>query len=78
MHTFCLYISHTNTHTQEMKDEVTFKEKQLESSQVTMTRLGDERTKRLQELEKIDTLDEKIASELKLIEEKVIVMEKGE
>lgn len=60
-----------------MKDEVTFKEKQLESSQVTMTRLADERTKRLQELEKIDTLDEKIASELKMIEEKIVIMEKG-
>ena len=31
-----------------MKDEVSFKEKQLESSQVTMARLVDEKNKRLQ------------------------------
>jgi len=49
----------------EMKDEARFKEKQLETSQMTMARLRQEKEKRLQEMEKINTLDDKIAEELR-------------
>merc|ERR1711988_7791 len=46
------------------KEEATFKEKQLESSQQTMQRLQNERKQRLAEMEKIKNLDEKIQIEL--------------
>ena len=44
---------------QEMEDEKGFKEKQLKSSETTMRRLHLDKEKRLQEMEKINTLDEK-------------------
>lgn len=43
-----------------MEDEKSFKEKQLKSSETTMRRLNQDKEKRLQELEKINTLDEKV------------------
>ena len=58
----------------EMKDEVSFKTKQLETSQQTMQRLQEQRVKRVQELEKINTLDEKIGVELKQLQEKMGTM----
>ena len=42
-----------------MEDEKGFKDKQLKSSETTMRRLHLDKEKRLQEMEKIDTLDEK-------------------
>lgn len=43
-----------------MEDEKSFKEKQLKSSETTMRRLNQDKEKRLQELEKINALDEKV------------------
>lgn len=43
-----------------MEDEKSFKDKQLKSSELTMRRLNQDKDKRLQELEKINTLDEKV------------------
>ena len=54
----------TQQRLREMKEEATFKEKQLESSQQTMQRLQNERKQRLAEMEKIRNLDEKIQLEL--------------
>eukprot|EP00814_Leptocylindrus_danicus_P004161 CAMPEP_0116031846 /NCGR_PEP_ID=MMETSP0321-20121206/17798_1 /TAXON_ID=163516 /ORGANISM="Leptocylindrus danicus var. danicus, Strain B650" /LENGTH=503 /DNA_ID=CAMNT_0003507131 /DNA_START=321 /DNA_END=1833 /DNA_ORIENTATION=+ len=48
----------------EVKNEVTFKAKQLETSQQTTMRLQDQKMKRIQELEKIDSLEDKIELEL--------------
>merc|ERR1719198_1081491 len=50
----------TQQRLKEMKEEATFKEKQLESSQQTMQRLQNERKQRLAEMDKIKNLDEKI------------------
>lgn len=47
---------------QEMEDEKGFKEKQLKSSETTMRRLHLDKEKRLQEMEKINTLDEKVCA----------------
>lgn len=56
---------------QEMHDEASFKEKQLESSQATMQRLQKERELRLEEMEKIKNLDEKIGVELEMLRSKM-------
>jgi len=61
---------------EEMKEEAKFKEKQLETSQMTMARLRQEKEKRLQEMEKINTLDEKIAEELRSLNDKMDSMRK--
>ena len=42
---------------EEMKDEVSFKTRQLETSQQTMARLQEQRAKRIEEMEKINKLD---------------------
>lgn len=44
-----------------MEDEKSFKDKQLKSSEATMRRLHQDKEKRLQEMEKVKTLDEKVA-----------------
>jgi len=59
---------------EEMKDEVSFKTKQLETSQQTMSRLQEQRVKRMQEMDKINTLDEKIGIELGQLNEKMAKM----
>ncbi|GMI56604.1 hypothetical protein ScalyP_jg11976 [Parmales sp. scaly parma] len=59
---------------EEMKDEVSFKTKQLETSQQTMARLQEQRVKRIQEMEKISSLDEKIGVELGQLNEKMSTM----
>jgi len=56
---------------EEMKDEVSFKTKQLETSQQTMSRLQEQRVKRMAEMEKINSLDEKIGIELGQLNEKM-------
>ena len=56
---------------EEMKDEVSFKTKQLETSQQTMARLQQQRTKRIGEMEKINKLDEKIGIELEQLQAKM-------
>jgi len=48
----------------EMTDEASFKERQLESSQATIQRLMKEKEQRSAEMEKIQSLDEKIQMEL--------------
>ncbi|KAJ8606934.1 hypothetical protein CTAYLR_008637 [Chrysophaeum taylorii] len=58
----------------EMRDEATFKERQLESSQQTTLRLLQEKKQREAELAKIDNLDEKIQIELASLEKKMGVM----
>lgn len=45
---------------QEMEDEKSFKDKQLKSAEATMRRLHQDKEKRLQEMEKVKTLDEKV------------------
>lgn len=59
----------------EMKDDLSFKEKQLETSQMTKERLEKELVKRQSELEKINTLDEKIRLELGSLFEKLETMQ---
>lgn len=44
----------------ELEDENSFKDKQLKSSELTMKRLQHDKEKRQQEMEKINTLDEKV------------------
>ena len=65
----------TQQRLREMKDEATFKEKQLESSQQTMQRLQNERKQRLAEMEKIRNLDEKIQLELLSLSQKMEMMQ---
>lgn len=48
--------------TQELEDEKSFKDRQLKSSEMTMRRLQQDKEKREQEMEKINTLDEKVAN----------------
>ncbi|CAM9844234.1 unnamed protein product, partial [Ectocarpus sp. 12 AP-2014] len=55
----------------EMEDEKRFKDKQLKSSEATMRRLHQDKEKRLQEMEKVKTLDEKIPLELNNLKEKM-------
>lgn len=45
---------------QEMEDEKSFKDKQLKSAEATMRRLHQDKEKRLQEMAKVKTLDEKV------------------
>ena len=54
-----------------MRDDLQFKEKQLESAEATKDRLEAERDKCLAELQKINTLDQKIQVELKSLGEKM-------
>jgi len=54
-----------------MRDDLTFKEKQLESAEATKERLEMERKKCQSELQKINTLDQKIQVELKSLTEKM-------
>jgi len=65
----------TQQRLKEMKEEATFKEKQLESSQQTMQRLQNERKQRLAEMEKIKNLDEKIQIELGSLTSKIESMQ---
>mmetsp|Transcript_15630 Transcript_15630/g.46878 ORF Transcript_15630/g.46878 Transcript_15630/m.46878 type:complete len:580 (-) Transcript_15630:27-1766(-) len=58
----------------EMRDEATFKERQLESSQETTSRLNMERKQRETELLKIETLDEKIQAELTSLQQRMDLM----
>jgi intraflagellar transport protein 74 len=62
---------------EEMKEEVTFKTKKLETSQQTIARLQEQRIKRVQEMDKINTLDEKIGVELAQLSEKITGMNEG-
>lgn len=55
----------------EMREDLSFKERQLESSQSTKARLEQELTKRNSELDKINTLDDKISVELTSLNEKI-------
>merc|ERR1719231_188933 len=57
-----------------MRDDLSFKERQLESSESTKQRLEKELEKRQGELQKINTLDEKISVELTSLREKIDTM----
>lgn len=57
-----------------MRDDLTFKQRQLDSAEGTKNRLSAELKKRNVELEKINTLDEKIVVELTSLNEKIDVM----
>ena len=59
---------------EEMKDEVSFKTRQLETSQQTMARLQEQRVKRVEEMNKINTLDDKIGVELTQLKDKMETM----
>lgn len=59
---------------EELKNDVTFKERQLESSVSTKQRLTSELDKRRQELDKMNALDSKIALELTHLHEKMDTM----
>lgn len=54
-----------------MKEDLSFKEKSLQSSKTTQERLESELQKRQKELEKIDQLDKKISIELKSLTSKI-------
>jgi len=58
----------------ELRDEATFRERQLESSQQTTQRLIQERKHREAEMQKIETLDEKIEIELESLQQKMQMM----
>ena len=58
----------------QMSEEATFKERQLESSQATMARLLAEKEQRAAEVEKIASLDEKIKMELSTLAQKMASM----
>lgn len=55
----------------EMRDDLSFKQRQLDSAEGTKNRLEQELKKRNVELEKINTLDEKIIIELTSLNEKI-------
>ncbi|CEG47726.1 uncharacterized protein PHALS_04870 [Plasmopara halstedii] len=59
---------------EEMRHDLTFKERQLESSMTTKQRLTMELQKRQEELDKVNTLDDKIALELSSLSEKMETM----
>lgn len=59
---------------EEMKSDLTFKERQLESSVSTKQRLASELQKRQAELEKVNTLDTKISLELSSLLQKMDTM----
>jgi len=54
-----------------MKEDLSFRKRVMESAQTTHQRLLQELAKRNSELEKIDTLDAKIALELKSLNDKI-------
>lgn len=58
----------------EMRDEATFKERQLESSQQTTQRLLQEKKTREAEMAKIDKLDEKLGDEIESIKRRMEAM----
>jgi intraflagellar transport protein 74 len=58
-------------HMNEMEDELDFKNKQLQNSESTQSRLEGELAKREGELEKIESLDVKISQELQQVEDKM-------
>lgn len=58
----------------EMQDELEYKKVQVQNAAMTSDRLREERELRQQELEKISTLEEKIAVELKGLQEKTGAM----
>lgn len=58
----------------EMKQQETFKDRQLENSNATMARLLQEKAQRTQEMEKIQNLDEKIKLELSSLAQKMDAM----
>jgi len=59
----------------EMRDDLSFKQRQLDSAASTKTRLETELKKKNQELEKINTLDEKISVELASLHTKIKSMQ---
>nr|CCA21505.1 Intraflagellar Transport Protein 72/74 putative [Albugo laibachii Nc14] len=59
---------------EELKNDVSFKERQLESSVITKQRLTSELEKRRQELDRMNALDSKIAMELTHLHEKMDTM----
>lgn len=61
---------------QDMQGDLVFKEKQLESSAHTKERLEKELTKRQMELEKVNSLDDKITIELRTLNDKLVMMER--
>ena len=56
----------------EMKSDLDFKQMQMGNSASTSERLGQELERRKQELQKIDTLDEKISVELRQLAERMV------
>jgi intraflagellar transport protein 74 len=58
----------------EMKSDLDFKQMQMGNSASTSERLGQELERRKQELQKIDTLDEKISVELRQLAERMASM----
>lgn len=61
-------------HVQGMKEDLSFKQRQLDSAEGTKNRLEQELKKRNMELEKINTLDEKIVIELQSLNTKISTM----
>lgn len=64
-------------HFRDMEDELDFKSKQLQNSEITQNRLEGELAKRQGELEKIESLDVKISQELQQVEAKITQYEQG-
>jgi intraflagellar transport protein 74 len=62
-------------HLEQMKEDLSFKKRQVDASQSTHLRLRQELQKREGELEKINGLDAKISVELKSLGEKIEVMQ---
>ena len=58
-----------------MRSELTFKERQIQSSNQTKSRLEEEFKKRKMDLEKINTLDQKIEVELSSLKSKMESMD---
>jgi intraflagellar transport protein 74 len=59
----------------ELKDEVSFKDKKLADSEKTLVALQSDLAKRREELEKIDSLDTKISTEIKQLNNKIQSMQ---
>jgi len=64
----------TRDQLKKMTDEASFKERQLGTSQATMERLRSEHKQKLIEIQKIETLDDKISNELKSLHQKMTSM----
>eukprot|EP00927_Polykrikos_kofoidii_P077192 TRINITY_DN74160_c0_g1_i1.p1 TRINITY_DN74160_c0_g1~~TRINITY_DN74160_c0_g1_i1.p1 ORF type:complete len:602 (+),score=177.09 TRINITY_DN74160_c0_g1_i1:325-2130(+) len=62
-------------HLRDMEDELEFKNRHLQTSETTQSRLEGELVKRQGELEKIDTLDGKISDELQQVQAKKVAYE---